>query len=266
MARAFRHLPVLLFRHNLIDMPDTTYKQNKCLRKLKNLSRFVFVSEFSANHFKLHWPEFSDRVHVVPNAISKQAWFSPAATKRQQKFIYLGRPIEVKGFAEFCQGIVPVLNEHSEWKAQILVYEWERHRKYAQPIIEQVKRLTDNVDVFIERPLPEVQRLVKEADIAVVPSKWDEPFGLAALEAHFAGLAVISSGRGGLREISGEYAYYLDDVTPEAISNALFTLITNKDLREQLKESGQARCVEQFDPVKIIERYDKIKQTLSRPR
>ncbi|MDJ0957305.1 MAG: glycosyltransferase family 4 protein [Arenicellales bacterium] len=262
MARNFRNVPTILFRHNVIDRSGSALRKWKYFKKLENISGFVFVSEFSANHFRSNWPEFEARVHVVPNIVPAKAWFNPVDAKRDQKVIFMGRPIAVKGFKEFCQSMVPVLHNHKDWQAQIFIYEWERHGKYAQPIIEELRRSTKNVEVFVDQPIHEVQRLAKKAQIIVVPSKWDEPFGLVALEAHLAGLAVVSSGRGGLKEVSGDAASYLDQVTPQAISNAVSQLISNASLRGQLQHVGQQRCLDKFNSGKIVKLYDGIRTKL----
>ena len=262
MARNFSHLPVILFRHNLIDVPGSVIKQKKVYAKLNNISYFMFVSEFSADHFKLSWPDFARRIQVVPNIASKEAWFNPISADRQNKIIFSGRPIEVKGFSEFCEGIVPVLQRHQDWMAQLMIYEWERHKPYARAVIEKLTQAAKNVEVFIDRPIQEVRHLTKSAQIAVIPSKWQEPFGLVALETHLAGLAVISSGRGGLREISGEAAHYLPEVTPDAIAGAVSFLIGHPALRRQLQHAGQKRCIDLFSPARITKHYDEIKQSL----
>ena len=50
----------------------------------------------------------------------------------------------------------------------------------------------------------ELRRLRRDAAMAVVPSLWEETFGLSALEAMGAGLPVIASGIGALPEVAGE--------------------------------------------------------------
>ncbi|MNI30265.1 D-inositol-3-phosphate glycosyltransferase [compost metagenome] len=81
---------------------------------------------------------------------------------------------------------------------------------------------------------------MKRAAIALVPSTWAEPFGLTALEAHAAGAALVSSGRGGLREASGPHALYLNRVTPAALVAAAERLITHPEERLSLARAAQA--------------------------
>jgi glycosyltransferase involved in cell wall biosynthesis len=91
-----------------------------------------------------------------------------------------------------------------------------------------------------------VKAACETAAIAVVPSKWAEPFGRTALEAHAGGAALISSGTGGLREASGEHAVYLPAVTEEAIAAALKALIEAPEQTEEMARKGMERAQETF--------------------
>ncbi|MCP6769397.1 glycosyltransferase, partial [Klebsiella pneumoniae] len=82
------------------------------------------------------------------------------------------------------------------------------------PHLTPLQRFGPRVAVLRSAALDQVREQMKSAAIAVTPSTWDEPFGLTAVEAHAAGAALISSGRGGLREASGDHAHYLEAVTP----------------------------------------------------
>ena len=52
-----------------------------------------------------------------------------------------------------------------------------------------------------QQPPHEVQALMREASVLVVPSEWPEPFGLVVVEAFAAGLPVIANRVGGIPEI-----------------------------------------------------------------
>jgi glycosyltransferase involved in cell wall biosynthesis len=52
-------------------------------------------------------------------------------------------------------------------------------------------------------PRRELWTVMAHAEIALVPSRWDEPFGLVAIEAPASGCPVVASARGGLPEAVG---------------------------------------------------------------
>ncbi|MFW8695567.1 glycosyltransferase, partial [Mesorhizobium japonicum] len=102
---------------------------------------------------------------------------------------------------------------------------WDDHQAWAAPHVAPLERFGDRVAILRSASLGEVREIMKTVAIAVTPSVWAEPLGLTALEAHAAGAALISSGRGGLREASGPHALYVDEVTPASLTDAMETLV-----------------------------------------
>ena len=103
---------------------------------------------------------------------------------------------------------------------------------------------------------------MQSAAIALTPSVWDEPFGLTAIEAHAAGAALISSGRGGLREASGPHALYVDAVTPQTLSAAMDRLIRDPAERLALARGGQAYVLEAHTPQRRAGELNAIRRIL----
>ena len=54
----------------------------------------------------------------------------------------------------------------------------------------------------------EVLKYLNKSEIAVVPSRWEEPFGRTALEASSRACATIISNRGGLPETTDHCNYF----------------------------------------------------------
>ena len=77
------------------------------------------------------------------------------------------------------------------------------------------------------------------AAIVVVPSRWQEPFGLVALEALASGAALICADRGGLREVAGDAAVYVDPDDPAALAAAIRALAADAARRAALGQAGR---------------------------
>ncbi len=82
------------------------------------------------------------------------------------------------------------------------------------------------------------------AAIAVVPSRWPEPFGLTALEAMAHGAALVCSRRGGLPEVAGDCALYAEPDEPGAIADAVLALAHGRGAarRPGVVRPGGGRC------------------------
>src|SRR5690606_21691297 len=106
-----------------------------------------------------------------------------------------------------------------------MLNDWDKHAAWAAPHLAPLERFGERVRVLKSAPLAQVRAEMQRAAIALTPSVWAEPLGLTALEAHAAGAALVSSGRGGLREASGPHAVYVDDLTAEGLAAAMDGLI-----------------------------------------
>lgn len=106
------------------------------------------------------------------------------------------------------------------------------------------KKLARNKDKIIHiencdfSDLPALYRL---AEVFVFPSLY-EGFGLPPLEAMASGCPVICSFAGSLMEVCGKSAHYIHPENTQNIAAALEAVLSDKKLREELKEAGSARA------------------------
>ncbi len=89
----------------------------------------------------------------------------------------------------------------------------------------------------INTDLPAIYNL---CNIFLYPSL-RESFGIPMLEAMRCGVPVITSNTSSMPEVSGGAAYIVDPYKPEEITNAIITLLNNKELREELVKKGFER-------------------------
>lgn len=102
--------------------------------------------------------------------------------------------------------------------------------------------------------MPEAYR---DADLCVVPSLWEEPFGLVALEAMASGVAVCASRTGGLQDIvvHGKTGFLFERGNGEALAACLEKLLDDDVLRREMGVAGRKRAEEQYDWGKMVADY-----------
>ncbi len=75
-----------------------------------------------------------------------------------------------------------------------------------------------------------VSALLRQHQIAVIPSQWDEPFGLVALEAIASGAYVVAFPDGGLPEAIGKAGLVTTAKTPAALADAIDRVMESSHL------------------------------------
>jgi glycosyltransferase involved in cell wall biosynthesis len=234
----------------------------KRLRKIAGYSRLAGILHVSAAcnaAFQGNYPEVGIPSAVVPNGVYVDEWCP--SEERTQEILCVGRACSDKGILEAAEAIGQVLPDYPAWRARFVLSEPDRYPSYHAAVLSALAPVAHRVTLETDLPFPEVRRRNEHAAIALVPSKWLEPFGRTALEAHAGGCALISSGTGGLREISGSDALYLDAVDPLSILKSLRVLIENDGLRDSIAERGKKR-VAGFEIANVASRADNLYSAL----
>lgn len=242
IARFNARYPVVLQTHNFIDAPRTgplAVLRNAVVRsRLRRLGGLTLVSEATRRHFDEHWPEIDIPRTVVSNGFDFSAW-RPAA-RRDPVVVAVGRVRPEKGMLEAAQGVARFLEGAPGWTAVFVLSEPGYNPAYAAQVEAALAPAGGRAAIWTGVPFGQVKELTERAAIAVVASRWDEPFGRTALEAHAGGAALVSSGTGGLREISGDCALFLDEVSGEAVARALQALASDPERAGRLAaEAGR---------------------------
>lgn len=255
----------LLYRHNALKAPRHWIDRWRYQSRYAAMDGFIFVSEAERVAFARAFPELADRARSAPNPIDATAWLAPPGQKHPL-IAFAGRAMPEKGVDVLCAALPAVLDRHPDWRAVLMLNDWDQHAGWAAPHVAALGRYGSRVTVLKSAPLAEVRRQMRTAAIALTPSTWAEPFGLTAVEAHAAGAALISSGRGGLREASGPHALYVDEVTPVSLARAMEHLIRHPLERIELARAAQAYVLETHSPVERANGLLRIRQAAALAR
>lgn len=260
-SRWFPSTARILYRHNALKTSANPIDRWRYENRYRRMDGLVFVSESEREIFNAAFPRLCTQSHAVPNPIRAEEWVAcPRA--RDPIIAFAGRAMAEKGVDLICAALPSVLDRHPDWRAVLMLNDWDIHGTWAQPHVAPLERYGDRVTVMRSAPLAEVRRVMQRASIALTPSIWAEPLGLTALEAHAAGAALISSGRGGLREASGPHALYVDELTPATLAQAMETLITDPDRRTTMALAAQAYVLDIHRPERRAAELDHLRQRL----
>jgi glycosyltransferase involved in cell wall biosynthesis len=243
LATLLRPTPVSLFLHN--DPRDMRRARTPAdrLRLLRGLARVVTVSAWLRDRFMEGITEAVPAPEVLPNCIPLDDLPTPARA-RQRLVLFVGRVVAEKGPDAFVSACAAALPSMPGWRAEIIGADRFAVDSRDTPFVQMVRATAHAASVAMMgyRDQPDVLAAMSHAAIVVVPSRWEEPFGLVALEAMACGAAVIASARGGLPEVAGDAALYVDPDDPAAIASAIRLLARDEPRRSALAEAGRRRA------------------------
>ena len=185
-------------------------------------------------------PAGSVRVIHLPLGGGRPIERSPEAWKRGP-VCYVGRLERRKGVLEWIDAAVAVAREDPEVRfdfvgPNVLGLAWIS----GEDLVE--RRIPPEVrDRFVfrgGRPRSELPRVLGEARIAVVPSRW-ENFPNTCVEAMVSGLPVLATRQGGMAELieEGASGWLADTADPEALASTLRRALAAPP--ERLREMGR---------------------------
>ncbi|MBM3145593.1 MAG: glycosyltransferase family 4 protein [Chloroflexi bacterium] len=103
----------------------------------------------------------------------------------------------------------------------------------------------------------DIPDLLRQADIAVLPSRYYEGVPLFLLESAASGLPLIASDIQGCRMVIEDAVngFLIPKGDVANLENALITLLTNAELRQRMGEESRRIAIERFDQNSILSRY-----------
>ena len=105
-----------------------------------------------------------------------------------------------------------------------------------------------------------VNRLLSSSRVALIPSRWQEPAGLVALEAMLQGTPVVAYACGGLADYvaSNGGGTLVAEGDVSALADAAAGLHEDRQRWTELSSRGQAGVRSNHDPARYVERLERI--------
>ena len=198
---------IFVFHNNPLDLRSSSTIRERVFIA-ENTDQIYFVSNWVKNKFFEGLPySHRNNCEILYPAIDPIKKFP----KKENIIIFSGKLNSSKGYDIFGSAVIKILNKFKNWRAVAIGNEprekfYFKHDRFKE--IDWIKH-------------KEMLHYYKKSSIAVVPSKWQEPFGRTAMESAAYGCATITSKKGGL---------------PETFSNPIFIHNVNSfELFEKIK-------------------------------
>ena len=223
LIKLLKNRYIFYFHNDPLSMKGSKTVKER-LQILQSVERIIFVSEWVRNRFFLNIDQkLQTKTEVIYPSVTKQK-----KIKKNKNIIFVGRLNYSKGYDIFKEAIINILDEFPDWNAFSLGDE-DRREIY-------IKHKNHKELGFLNHK--KILNLLNKSEIAVVPSRWNEPFGRTSLEATSCGCATIISNKGGLPETTNT-AIILKKNNSNALYLEIKKLINNKKKREFLQSSSR---------------------------
>jgi len=199
----------------------------------KNSLSFLTVSEFSKNEISNFYNVNLNDIHVLYNGVNsnfkENISENSSLSKNKKPFaLAVSSPSYHKNFSSLIEAFNKIDNpiELKIIGSSTNVFKDLENNK-DNPKIKFLGRISDE----------ELIELYQTAEFFIFPSLY-EGFGIPPLEAQACGCPVISSNAASLPEVLGDSAFYFDPKNSNSIKDAIWKVLNDSSLRENLKNKG----------------------------
>ena len=250
--------------------------REKVARQLESVDAVIGVSNHITSLFQRAFPEYPGITATAYNGVDAD-FFKPIAVRRiatTPRVLWVGRVSPEKGvhtlldaFAQVVRklpeaqldlvgsrSVLPVgrlvgLSDDPLVEALSRFYDGSMGGEYQAVLEAQVRRLglDRNVRFVGGMPHSELVAAYQTADLVVNPSV-SESFGITIVEGMACGVPVVGTRVGGMLEtvIHGETGLLVEPEQPDALAEAMITILSDRRLAVAMSQAGRARAVAQF--------------------
>jgi len=250
------HHPITVDRSIALDHAETAWKRYTTrrwfgflrmqVRVVKQLPAVLTVSHNSKVDINAQMRVPLNRLTVVPVGVDASVFrpYDDVVKKKGRLMVTSSSDVPMKG-------LVPLLEATAKLRVErdidLIVIGQPNPKGRVAATIERLG-LGDIVTTITGVSDDALARLYGEAEVAIVPSLY-EGFSLPAIEAMSCAVPVVATTGGALPEVvgvSGETGLLVEPNNPEALVEAIRSLLDDATLRQRLGDNGRQRVIERF--------------------
>ena len=163
---------ILYFHNNPLQMKGST-SVNERLFLIRNLDKIVFNSFWTKNQFLVDLPNIYKKIDKLTVVYQSTIKRNINLSKKENIITFVGKLNSAKGYDLFGKASLKILKEFPDWRVEVVGD-------------ESREKITFNHNRFKLNGFQNqrfVQNLYKKSSIAIICSRWNEPFGRTSLEA-----------------------------------------------------------------------------------
>lgn len=238
-------------------------------RALAKVDLILCVSDYIRQQAVAAFPEHASRFKVVLNATDPSVFKPYADAARRavadavafesgtQYLLYVGRLVPIKGVHVLIDAFRVLRQRNAQVRLIITgssFFEGASRTPYERRLMELAAPVKDAIVFTGYLPHEKLKYLYSAVDAVVVPSVWQEPFGLVVLEAMAAGKCVVASAVGGIPEIITDQrnGVLVPSDNPERLAAAMSQVLSDSTLRNRIETAARDTVLSNFTWERLV--------------
>jgi glycogen(starch) synthase len=180
-----------------------------------------------------------------------------------KRLLYVGQLVRHKGVHTAVEALKLLVEKYGYQAVEFTIVGGTIIPDYETDLKKLVRSFGLEKEIHLTGPLPRerLPSIYQEHDVMIVPSIWDEPFGITILEAMSSGLAVVGTATGGSAEIlqHGFNGLVFPKKDAQTCAAQILRLLENRDLFERVRLNGRQTVEQKF---RIERTMDMVEQAL----
>jgi glycosyltransferase involved in cell wall biosynthesis len=240
-------LPIILYYNTIIKKVELSiFKKVHCVSICKIIQKALLQSGINS--------ELIYQSIDLPEKIPE--------LKFTKNILYAGRLSKEKGVDYLINAMKIVKQKVPE--AKLLIAGDGRERARLEHLVKKLK-LEDSVKFLGWLSKEQLKKMYEDVDFIVLPSIWQEPFGLTGLEAMSYGRPVIAFDVGGIGEyvVNGQNGFLVKVFDTKTLAEKIIELLKDENLLREFSKNSLSKSKEFSDEIffkKIKNLYNKVLQ------
>ena len=218
--------------------------------QVKKCDRYMVLSDYMAQNLEINGFDVEKIVKVAPVCIANE---SPVnCSELLPTMLYAGQLIRGKGVDLLIEAASKI-----DIDFRLVIAGKGNDRAFLEKLVEE-KGLEAKVE--FAGWFSNAAQMYQRCDFVVVPSRWQEPYGLVGIEANSFGKPVVGFDVGGISEWlkPGQNGILVPEGDVGQLASAIKTLLEDDSLRSEMGDTARRMVKELYGEQKLIDSFTEI--------
>ncbi|WDV44144.1 glycosyltransferase family 4 protein [Clostridiaceae bacterium M8S5] len=262
--------------HNSMFLPKKvdSLRAKEIIEKVEFIST---VSKFIADEVVSLYPQAKEKIHPVYSGVILDQYKTIWDSENQHRvdirkkldiedkkvILYVGRLCKKKGTHIIMKSLKSIMKQRKDVAAVFVGSKWYGSNQ-TDDFIKKIQHISTTLDgpVIFTGFLPPaiIPHYYSIGDVFVCASQWDEPLARIHYEAMASGLPIITTNRGGNKEvINDNNGIYIDEYdNPDVFSEKINYLLDNPSIRKSMGMEGRKLAEDEYNLNRTAKKLDEL--------